>query len=131
MEIMKISVFLDASSEQTELLDRACFGQPIITFQQDQQWFRLCLEEALYMFYFLKCLKINGYDSCAKNEVELWHLMRSKMEMFPELGKAYSHLRMKNWVALVHSEYAVIVLSDTSDDADGRLRVWSDFHCTT
>ncbi|GMH06777.1 hypothetical protein Nepgr_008617 [Nepenthes gracilis] len=143
------SVLLEANSEQTELLNRACFGHPIITSQQDQQWFRLCLEEAFYMFYFLKCLKIKGYDSSAKNEVELWHLMSSKREMFPELCKAYSHLRMKNWVvrsgsqygvdyvvyrhhpALVHSEYAVIVLSDTSDDADERLRVWSDFHCTT
>ncbi|GFZ13179.1 splicing endonuclease 2 [Actinidia rufa] len=32
--------------------------------------------------------------------------------------------------ALVHSEYAVLVLSEEDDNANGRLRVWSDFHCT-
>ncbi|KAL2488884.1 tRNA-splicing endonuclease subunit Sen2-2 [Forsythia ovata] len=54
---------------------------------------------------------------------------------------------MKNWVvragsqygvdfvayrhhpSLVHSEYAVLILSAEDDNSNGRLRVWSDFQC--
>ena len=77
--------------------------------------------------------------------------MKSKKETFPYFFKAYSHLRMKNWVvrsgsqygvdfivyrhhpSRVHSEYGVLVLSEEEDkkDRNGRLRVWSDVHCTT
>ncbi|XP_031112211.1 tRNA-splicing endonuclease subunit Sen2-1-like [Ipomoea triloba] len=74
--------------------------------------------------------------------------MISKRENFPSLCKAYSHLRSKNWVvrsgsqygvdfvayrhhpALVHSEYAVLVLSSEGGNGNDRLRVWSDYHCT-
>lgn len=31
---------------------------------------------------------------------------------------------------LVHSEYAVLILSAEDDNANGRLRVWSDYQCT-
>ena len=106
------------------------------------------MEEAFYLCYTLKCLKIVGEDECTKNEEELWNYMKSKIETFPTFFKAYSHLRTRNWVvrpgsqygvdfvayrhhpALVHSEYAVLVLSEEDDNANGRLRVWSDFHCT-
>ncbi|GAB2296864.1 hypothetical protein Dimus_030965 [Dionaea muscipula] len=92
----------------------------------------------------LKCLKIQGDYLCTKSEAELWEYWSSRVKKFPELYKAYSHLRMKNWVvragsqygvdyvayrhhpALVHSEYAVLVLSNN----DERLREWTDFHCT-
>ncbi|KAH6824959.1 splicing endonuclease 1 [Perilla frutescens var. hirtella] len=32
--------------------------------------------------------------------------------------------------ALVHSEYAVLALSDEDANTNARLKVWSDFHCT-
>ena len=68
--------------------------------------------------------------------------------MFPDFYKAYSHLRMKNWVvksgnrygvdfvayrhpALVHSEFSVLVLTEGDGDTNGRLKTWSDIHCTT
>lgn len=59
--------------------------------------------------------------------------------------KAYSHLRLKNWIvrsglqygvdfvvyrhhpSLVHSEYVVLVQFIGGND---RLRTWSDIHCT-
>ncbi|PRQ30499.1 putative tRNA-intron lyase [Rosa chinensis] len=33
--------------------------------------------------------------------------------------------------AVVHSEYAVIVLSVEDGDANKQMRVWSDIHCNT
>ncbi|KAL6983370.1 tRNA-intron lyase [Sarracenia purpurea var. burkii] len=141
------SVLLQVETEQTELLSRACFGRPIITSQKDNQWFQLGLEEAFYLFYYLKCLKIE--DESTKTDEELWNYMKSRRETFPALFKAYSHLRTRNWVvrcgsqygvdfvsyrhhpALVHSEYAVLVLLEGEDDNEnGRLRVWSDFQGT-
>ncbi|XP_062171439.1 tRNA-splicing endonuclease subunit Sen2-1-like [Alnus glutinosa] len=143
------SVLIEVESEQTDLLDRACFGGRIITAEKDKDWFQLGLEEAFYLCYSLKCLKIAGDDNCPKNDVELWQCMISKKSTFPDFYKAYSHLRMKNWVvksgsnygvdfvayrhhpSLVHSEYAVLVLSEGEGEVNGRLRLWSDLHCTT
>ena len=100
--------------------------------------------------YSLKCLKINGSDTGPQNDQELGHYMKSKKETFLCFYKAHSLLKMKNWVvrsgaqygadfvvhryhpSRVHSEYGVLVLSDGDDkDLNGRLRVWSDVHCTT
>lgn len=143
------SVLIEADSEQADLLNRSCFGRPIITAEKDKQWFQLGLEEAFYLCYSLKCLEIVGDDKCLKTDEELWLYMTSMREAFPDIYKAYSHLRMKNWVvrsgsqygvdfvayrhhpALVHSEYAVLVLSGGEGDANKRLAVWSDFQCTT
>ncbi|KAG5515441.1 hypothetical protein RHGRI_036482 [Rhododendron griersonianum] len=143
------SILLEVETEeQTELLNRACFGRPIVTAQKDKQWFQLGMEEAFYLYYNLKCLKIVGEGKCTKTEDELWNYMKSKRETFPDFLKAYTHLRTRNWVvrsgsqygvdfiayrhhpALVHSEYAVLVLSEGQGNANGRLRVWSDFQCT-
>lgn len=137
-------------AEQTDLLDKACFGQPVSTVEKDNQWFQLGLEEAFYLCYSLKCLKINGSGTSPQDDEELWHYMKSNKKSFPFFYKAYSHLRFKNWVvrpgaqygvdfvvyrhhpALVHSEHGVLVLSGGDDnDCNGRLREWSDFHCTT
>ncbi|KAL3843487.1 hypothetical protein ACJIZ3_000890 [Penstemon smallii] len=114
--------------------------------KKDKQWFQLSLEEAFYLCSVMKCINIIGENKCIKNEEELWHYMSSKNSNFPFLCKSYCHLRTKNWVvrpgsqygvdfvayrhhpALVHSEYAVLVLSE--NDGNGRLSVWSDFHCT-
>ncbi|KAF2321861.1 hypothetical protein GH714_003198 [Hevea brasiliensis] len=116
------SVLLAVETEQTELLTRACFGRPIITAEKDKQWFQLGLEEAFYLCYSLKCLKIIGEENCHKNDVELWQYMKSKKAVFPDFYKAYSHLRMKNWVVRPGSQRRA--------DVNGRLGVWSDFHCT-
>ncbi|GFP97322.1 tRNA-splicing endonuclease subunit sen2-2 [Phtheirospermum japonicum] len=92
------SVLLAAQPEQTELFNQACFGRPVVTAEKDKQWFQLSLEEALYLCSVLKCIK--------------WRYMTSKKADFPYLFKAYSHLRMKNWVVRAGSQYG------------------SDFHCT-
>ncbi|KAG5035674.1 hypothetical protein AAZX31_04G172000 [Glycine max] len=146
------SVHLVVEAEQLHLLDKACFGSPVRTVEKDKPRFQLSFEEAFYLCYSLKCLKINNDsdDTSSQTDEELWHYMKSKKETFPCFYKAYSHLRMKNWVvrsgaqygadfvvyrhhpARVHSEYGVLVLSDEEDkDLNGRLRVWSDVHCTT
>lgn len=142
------SALLAVEAEQTELLNRACFGRPIVTAEKDKQWYQLGMEEAFYLCHSLKCLKIVGEDNSMKNDDELWQYMKAKKETFPLLYKAYSHLRKKNWVvrsgsqygvdfvayrhhpSLVHSEYAVLVLAEGEDGENGRLRVWSDIHCT-
>ncbi|KAL3653084.1 hypothetical protein CASFOL_002765 [Castilleja foliolosa] len=142
------SVLLAAQPEQIELFNQACFGRPIITAEKDKQWFQLSLEEALYLCSVMKCIKVTGENKCVKNDDELWSYMTSKKVDFPYLFKAYCHLRVKNWVvragsqygvdfvayrhhpALVHSEYAVLVLSDEDECRNVRLKAWSDFHCT-
>ncbi|KZV50109.1 tRNA-splicing endonuclease subunit Sen2-1-like [Dorcoceras hygrometricum] len=142
------NVLLAAHLEQTEILNQACFGRPIIATEKDKQWFQLSLEEAFYLCYVMKCIKIVGGNNCPLSETELLQYMAPKKDRFPVLLKAYTYLRIKNWVvkpgsqygvdfvayrhhpALVHSEYAVLVISEEDGDEDGRLRVWSDFHCT-
>lgn len=92
------SVLLAVEAEQTELLNRACFGRPIVTAEKDKQWYQLGMEEGFYLCHSLKCLKIVGEDNSMKNDDELWQYMKAKKETFPLLYKAYSHLRKKNWV---------------------------------
>ncbi|XP_057548380.1 tRNA-splicing endonuclease subunit Sen2-1-like [Amaranthus tricolor] len=141
-------VLFEANTDQSELLNRACFGRVIITSQKDKEWYELNLQEAFYLAYTLKCLKIAGDDDIVKSHEELWQFMISKVEMFPEFFKAYSHLRMNNWVvksgsqygvdyvayrqhpALVHSEYAVLVLSERNGNSCKRLKLWSDIYGT-
>ncbi|CAL0326660.1 unnamed protein product [Lupinus luteus] len=144
------NVQLAVASEQIDLLDKACFGQPVRTVEKDVVWFQLSLEEAFYLCYHLKCLKIKDGGSGIQSDEELWTKIKSKNKTFPYFYKAYSHLRMKNWVvrpgalygvdfvvyrhhpARVHSEYGALVLSHDDDkDLNGRLNVWSDIHCTT
>ncbi|KAK7260668.1 hypothetical protein RIF29_26912 [Crotalaria pallida] len=89
-------------------------------------------------------------DNGVQSHEELWTSMKSKKKTLPYFYKAYSHLRMRNWVvrsgtlygvdfvvyrhhpARVHSEYDALVLSHEDDeDLNERLRVWYDVHCTT
>ncbi|XP_010680990.2 tRNA-splicing endonuclease subunit Sen2-1 [Beta vulgaris subsp. vulgaris] len=141
-------VLIEADTEQSELLNRACFGRLIVTSQKDRQWYELTLHEALYLCYTLNCLKIIGDDGVVKSNKELWHFMISEVDMFPKFFQAYSHLRKNNWVvrsgsqygvdyvvyrhhpALVHSEYAVIVLSERDGISNERLKLWSDLYGT-
>lgn len=142
------SVLLGADAEQARLFNHACFGRPIITAEKDKQWFQLSLEEAFYLCHSLNCLKVVGEGNHVKDSNQLWDYMVSVRDTFPIFYKAYSHLRMKNWVvrsgsqygvdfvayrhhpSLVHSEYAVLVSAEAEGNASGRLKVWSDIHCT-
>ncbi|XP_021912181.1 tRNA-splicing endonuclease subunit Sen2-1-like isoform X2 [Carica papaya] len=142
------SVLLAVKPEEAELLNHACFGRQIVTAEKDRQWIQLGMEEAFYLCYALKCIKVSVEDCEARNDEELWHYMKTKEAKFPFFYKAYSHLRKKNWVvrsglqygvdfvayrhhpSLVHSEFAVLIISDGDDEVNERLRVWSDIHCT-
>lgn len=64
------SVLVEANVEQIELFNRACFGYPIVTIEKDKQWFQLSMEEAFYLSYMLKCIKVVGADNCLKNDDE-------------------------------------------------------------
>ncbi|CAH1453231.1 unnamed protein product [Lactuca virosa] len=126
------SVLLATNPDQTDLLNQACFGRPIITIDKDKQWFQLTVEEAFYLSFSLNCIKIVTGDNVIKTNNELWDYinMTSKRVSFPDFFKAYSHLRAKNWVvrsgcqygvdfvaychhpSLVHSEYGVLVFPE-------------------
>ncbi|CAH9072995.1 unnamed protein product, partial [Cuscuta europaea] len=123
------TVLLEANVENTNLLNRACFGRPIISAQNNSQWFQFGLEEAFYLTCSLKCIKLVDENQHEISIEEVWKHMVSQRENFPNLCRAYCHLRSKNWVvrsgsqygvdfvayrhhpSLVHSEYAVLVLS--------------------
>ncbi|CAN6456980.1 unnamed protein product [Victoria cruziana] len=141
-------VLFEAEPEQADLLNRACFGRPMATVAKDMQWFQLGLEEAFYLSNALNCLTVLGEDGSPKDLQELGKCMKDRRNVFPMMYKAYSHLRMKNWVvrpgsqygvdfvvyrhhpALVHSEYAALVVWDGEDEfGKARMRVWSDWHC--
>ncbi|KAL5702169.1 tRNA-intron lyase [Ranunculus cassubicifolius] len=141
------TVLLEVGIEQADLLNRVCFGCPIITASEDTHWYELSLEEAFYLFRSLNCIKIVMKNRCLKDADKLWNLMKLNRESFSVYYKAYSHLRAKNWVvrsgiqygvdfvayshhpSLVHSEYAVIV-SDCDGDKSKRLLVWPEVHAT-
>ncbi|MCL7030247.1 hypothetical protein MKW94_030168 [Papaver nudicaule] len=137
-------VLLSVELEQIELLKRSCFGQLIITAEKDKQWFQLSFEEAFYLCFSLRCMKITDANKCVVANNDVWKYMKSKRKAFPEFYIAYSHLRKKNWVvrsgsqygvdfvayrhhpSLVHSEFAVVVDFDKSY----RLKVWAEFEGT-
>ncbi|KAL3367160.1 hypothetical protein AABB24_011732 [Solanum stoloniferum] len=102
-----MSVLLKADAELTDLLNRACFGRPRVTSEKNEQWFQLSMEEAFYLQYSLKCIKVVDHNDTELNNDELWKHMTSKKETFPILSKAFSHLRSKNWVTRSGSQYGV------------------------
>ncbi|XP_074589501.1 tRNA-splicing endonuclease subunit Sen2-1-like isoform X2 [Curcuma longa] len=127
-------VFVKVEPEAGELLEQASFGK-IFTSQDDKQHFQFNLEESFYLYHALKCIKIVRDDETPLEELELWKIFTSERKGFPELYKAYSHLRSKNWVvrsgtnygvdfiayrhhpALVHAEYAVLVIPEKDSNA--------------
>ncbi|KAF8659666.1 hypothetical protein HU200_058429 [Digitaria exilis] len=132
------------------LLNRAAFGRHIENAgEEKRQWFQLGPEEMFFLYHTLKCITVQSANKKQMGEAELWDLFTSTSEPFPEMYKAYQHLRLKNWVvksglqygadfvayrhhpALVHSEFAVIVVpeGEAFGGRCGRLQVWSDLLC--
>ncbi|XP_062178572.1 probable tRNA-splicing endonuclease subunit Sen2 [Phragmites australis] len=131
------------------LLNRASFGRAVENAGEERQWFQLGPEEVFFLCHALKCITVESENKKQMGEGELWDHLSSTSEPFPEMYKAYEHLRLKNWVvrpglqygadfvayrhhpALVHSEFAVIVLPEGKvfDTRCGRLKVWSDLIC--
>ncbi|XP_009412004.2 probable tRNA-splicing endonuclease subunit Sen2 [Musa acuminata AAA Group] len=140
---------LEAEPEAADLLERASIGKNITTFGGDKKCFQLGPEESFYLYHGLTCIRISREDGTAMAEAELWNHFCSQRKAFPELYKAYSHLRSKNWVvrsgthygadfvayrhhpALVHAEYAVLVIPENDGKASStRLSAWPDLCCS-
>ncbi|MBA0752731.1 hypothetical protein Gogos_001536 [Gossypium gossypioides] len=111
--LLSRNVLIEADAELSYLFNRARFGQSRITSQEEKQWFQLEMEEAFYLCFSLECLKVIGKDGSIKR-------LQYGVDFI-----AYRHLP-----ALIHSEYAVLALSKGDNELNGRLRVWSDVHCT-
>ncbi|GMN33439.1 hypothetical protein TIFTF001_046702 [Ficus carica] len=88
------NVFLAAEPQQADLLNRACFGVRISTFEKDKHWFQLGMEVAFYLSHSLKCLNIPNKDKCLMTHQQLWQYMKSRKPNFPDFYNAYSHLRV-------------------------------------
>ncbi|XP_006656141.1 probable tRNA-splicing endonuclease subunit Sen2 [Oryza brachyantha] len=143
------SSILGVEPEQAMIINRAAFGHAIENTEAQKSWFQLSPEEVFYLYHSLNCIRVESQDKMQMSEVELWDHFRSGSESFPEMYKAYSHLRSKNWVvrsglqygadfvayrhhpALVHSEFTVVVLPEGAEFGSrcGRLQVWSDLLC--
>ncbi|KAF9609041.1 hypothetical protein IFM89_012481 [Coptis chinensis] len=144
------AVLLQVGLEQADLLNRACFGHPIITDNEDNQWYELSLEEAFYLYHSLKCLEIVGKNHCFQNIEEVWQLMKSKRALFPISYKAYSHSHGKQklgceveefkmvWTlwplshhpSLVHSESIFVLVSNVIVVEMLTCFAWPDLHAT-
>ncbi|KAM0926418.1 hypothetical protein ACQ4PT_003504 [Festuca glaucescens] len=140
---------LGVSPHQAILLNQASFGRFVENAGAEKQWFQLGAEEVFYLCHALKCVVVESGSEKKMSEGELWDHLCSASESFPEMYKAYSHLRSKNWVvrsglqygtdfvayrhhpALVHSEFAVVVVPEGAEFGGrcGRLKVWSDLLC--
>uniref|UniRef100_A0ACD6APU1 Uncharacterized protein n=1 Tax=Avena sativa TaxID=4498 RepID=A0ACD6APU1_AVESA len=143
---------LGVNPQQAMLLYRAAFGRAVDNAGAEEQWFQLGAEEVFYLCHALKCISVSKSQNVKKqmSEGELWDHLCSVSESFPEMYKAYSHLRSKNWVvrsgmqygtdfvayrhhpALVHSEFAVVVVPEGVEfggRCGRRLKVWSDLLC--
>lgn len=71
------NVLLSVEQEQADLLDRCCFGRPVVSVEKDKRWIQLSFEEAFFLFYKLKCVKISLHGCSLENEVDLWRSMSS------------------------------------------------------
>ncbi|CAN6176439.1 unnamed protein product, partial [Urochloa humidicola] len=140
---------LAVGPDQAKLLNRAAFGRAVESTGVERQWFQLGPEEVFFLCHALKCITVESENKKQMGEEELWDLLTSTSEPFPEMYKAYEHLRLKNWVvrsglqygadfvayrhhpALVHSEFAVIVVPEGKAFGTrcGRVQVWSDLLC--
>ncbi|KAB8115796.1 hypothetical protein EE612_056542 [Oryza sativa] len=140
---------LGVEPEQAVILNRAAFGHAVEIAAAQKHWFQLSPEEVFYLCHVLNCIRVESHDKKQMSDKQLWNHFRSMSESFPEMYKAYSHLRLKNWVvrsglqygadfvsyrhhpALVHSEFAVVVVPEGAAFGNrcGRMEVWSDLLC--
>ncbi|CAM0909420.1 unnamed protein product [Alopecurus aequalis] len=141
---------LGVTPQQATLLKQAAFGRAVENAGAEKEWFQLGAEEVFYLCHALKCISVDSEGKeMQMSERELWDHLCCASEAFPEMYKAYSHLRSKNWVvrsglqygtdfvayrhhpALVHSEFAVVVVPEGAEFGGrrGRLKVWSDLLC--
>jgi tRNA-splicing endonuclease subunit Sen2 len=140
---------LEVRPRQAALLNQAAFGRAVESAGTEKQWFQLGPEEVFFLCHALKCVAVESESKARVGASELWDLLASTSEQFPEMYRAYEHLRLKNWVvksglqyganfvayrhhpALVHSEFAVIVVQEGKAFGArcGRMKVWSDLLC--
>ncbi|RLM54450.1 putative tRNA-splicing endonuclease subunit Sen2 [Panicum miliaceum] len=140
---------LAVGAHQAALLNRAAFGRAVDNAGDEKLWFQLGPEEMFFLCHALRCITVESENKKQMGEGELWDLLTSTSEPFPEMYKAYEHLRLKNWVvrsglqygadfvayrhhpALVHSEFAVIVVPEGKmfGARCGRMKVWPDLLC--
>ncbi|PVH47216.1 hypothetical protein PAHAL_4G005900 [Panicum hallii] len=140
---------LAVGAHQAALLNRAAFGRAVDNTGDEKLWFQLGPEEMFFLCHALRCITVESENKKQMGEGELWDLLTSTSEPFPEMYKAYEHLRLKNWVvrsglqygadfvayrhhpALVHSEFAVIVIPEGKmfGARCGRMKVWPDLLC--
>jgi tRNA-splicing endonuclease subunit Sen2 len=137
---------------QAKLLNCASFGRAVSsagTGAAERHWFQLGPEEVFFLCHALKCVTVESEKKARIGAPELWDLLASTSERFPEIYKAYQHLRLKNWVvksglqygaefvayrhhpALVHSEFAVTVVPEGKAFGTrcSRMKVWSELLC--
>lgn len=53
-------------------LNSASFGRPVVTADKEKPRFRLGVEEAFYLHYYLKCLEISSGDKRIVTDHHLW-----------------------------------------------------------
>ncbi|THG23818.1 hypothetical protein TEA_001614 [Camellia sinensis var. sinensis] len=70
------SVLLEVETEQTALLNRSCFGRPIITAQKDKQWFQL------------------GGDGNANGRLRVWSDFQCTLRLCGSVAKTWLVLRI-------------------------------------
>ncbi|XP_066372121.1 probable tRNA-splicing endonuclease subunit Sen2 [Miscanthus floridulus] len=139
---------LEVGKDQAKLLNCASFGT-LESAGTEKQWFQLGPEEVFFLCHALKCVAVESENRARVGAPELWDLLASTSEQFPEMYRAYEHLRLKNWVvksglqygahfvayrhhpALVHSEFAVIVVPEGKAFGTrcDRMQVWSKLLC--
>ncbi|TVU20134.1 hypothetical protein EJB05_36327, partial [Eragrostis curvula] len=139
---------LHVGAEQAALLNRSAFGQAVAQASAtgEAAHFQVGPEETFYLLHALQCITVvkpEPKETRRMSEEDVFAHLCSARPGFPELYKAYSHLRRRNWVvrsglqygadfvayrhhpALVHSEYAVVVAGDRR----GRLAAWPELLC--
>lgn len=85
---------LGVEPEQAVILNRAAFGHAVEIAAAQKHWFQLSPEEVFYLCHVLNCIRVESHDKKQMSDKQLWNHFRSMSESFPEMYKAYSHLRL-------------------------------------
>ncbi|CAD6340380.1 unnamed protein product [Miscanthus lutarioriparius] len=81
------------------------FGRAVESAGAERQWFQLGPEEVFFLCHALKCVVVESESKAWMGVPELWDLLVSTSEQFPEMYRAYEHLRLKNWVVKSGLQY--------------------------